>query len=361
MRKFRKKMKRRFEQPSAAQSEKSSMGRSRRYKMIITPNHKKFREMFMREKRGGERRAISETKKRSMMDSRTRDSIKTRDFSSIGRSILTSPSPRRIRHSLKMSKRFKTKVGSKDLTSYKNIKKIGLELLTSLSKSGAKEPRLPFSDDSIKDLIDNLLKSNKFIKKKFRKYLNFLLKLTETETASLQVFLSHISENSISKHSGLSAKSVRANWPVLQQEFNNICKEIQRVLFEMKIKEIQVVNLKKNFDYQMKIRKFVKNMLRRQLQREKPPVDFIGTKMEVRDVLNRLDERGKKWNIFRRNYDSLSVKEDYMTHKYKRDWGGVDQMQIRDYKRKKNRIKMYRRDDKFENIFALGDFDKLNT
>lgn len=347
MRRLKKNLKRRFERGGSVQHRGEKRSGGGRYKMIITPNHKKFRESFLKEKR----RAASVVKGRSLLDDIIADPGNTRDFSSIGMSILTSPSPKKIRHSLKMSKKYKNRVRSRDFTSYKNVKKIGFDLLSSISKPAMDKSAVLSSDESIKNLITSLLKSNKYIKKKFNKYLSFLLKLTETDSTSLQSFLFHISKNSLPKHSGLSAKSLRANWPLLQHEFNSICKEIYKTLFEMKIKEIQVMNLKKNFDYQMKIRKFVQKMLKRELDKEKPPVDFIGTKMEVLDVLNRLNERGRRWKVFDQNHDFMSNKEEWMMDKYKKDWRYWEQMEMRDYRRKKNRINLYRR-NKVDNIFS---------
>lgn len=312
---------------------------SRGFKLIVTPNHKKFAQMIQG------RRSKSLPKTNNISRNISTESS-TRDYSRLGRSLIVSTPRQKVRESIRKSSKYKKRIKSRDFTSYKAIKNIGLDLLTSLSKPKTTKINLFETGIGFRDTVSELLKSNKFIRKKFRKSLEYLLKLAKTDNVSLQSFLFHLTKNTLPKHNGISARSVRSSWPVLQNEFNGICQEIQKVLFDMKIKEIRAVTLKSQHQDRLKIRNLVKKRLEKELNKAKPPLDFRGSKLKVLDVLNRLNEKGKKWNEFKYNYNYIEYREKYHMKKYKKDWDLWEQMDMKDFKRKRNRIKMYRVNNK---------------
>lgn len=307
------------------------------FKLIITPNHRNFTELIL------DRRSKSLPKTYKISRKVSSFAPKDREFTRLGRSLIVSTPREKVAKNIRNSSNFKRKIKNKDFDSYKSIKKIGFDLLSSLSKRKAEKISSIKSQGDAKNEIEDLIKNNKFIKKKFEKYIEYLLKLTETDNISLQNFLFHISQNSITKHSWLSSKSLRASWDFLQEEFNLICKEILNILFRLHISEIKAINLKKQHENRMKIRKTVKKMLEKELNKEKPPIDFRGGKAKLLDVLHRMNNRAKKWKNFDYNYDFLEYREKCSLEKYKKDWRKWEQMEMRDITRKKNRIRMYNR------------------
>ena len=313
---------------------KSSKG----FKLIVTPYHNRIKSEFL------QRNARSVLRARRRQPPQLPSSVEE-----IGlftpRSAMRSPknkSPKR---------------------SYSEVKDIAFDLIKELDLSQQSDKQMAGLGRVIPPVVEQLMQIP-YIKNKFKKFAQFFMKLEKTEKMTLQRFLFHLTSSSLPKYTGISAYKVHETWGLIQREFDSICAEIKKVLFKMKLKEIQVMNLKKRADEIKKIRGYVAQRLKMEMGKEKVPVDFGTSSRQLESLLGRMHNRGKRWASETRSFDIMRSREQISIEPYRKRWDKIEHMEVKDFRRRKRRLftrAMLMKEREVLRAKLTGDFHQIST
>lgn len=214
---------------------------------------------------------------------------------------------------------------------YSNYKKIGENFLQKLSE----DQRTRLIDP--KTEINENLWQKPHIQKRLEKFTKFLENLKYRNNFSLQEYLFDFTETNLPKYNGLNDFNVEKVWDLLKDELEVVTKDIEQIFKELRKEEMKIKYISRVHENQIKIRKEIYAKIAEKISEKALEDDFKLKQREVAQVLRKMEKLMESINC--KPYPREMVSNARMK-KYEKDWKKNEHLEIRDFRRKRNRIKM---------------------
>lgn len=214
-------------------------------------------------------------------------------------------------------------------SSLASIKEMGLQRKkTFQSPTRLRRPMRPPPQDieklkreSVLDIM-NKIWDRPYVKKKLKKFLNFLngLKIQNSDL-SYQEFLYNISQKSLPKHNWLNDLNLKQNWVKSKYLFEDMCRCVEKRFTRFEAEELRRIGFYKSHLNSLKIRDRVKKkveaILKEKLDHDKA---FKNQKGELLNLLRLMKEKFPKEKIQKDNSKKIA---NLRMMKYAKDWDSM--------------------------------------
>lgn len=196
-----------------------------------------------------------------------------------------------------------------------------------------------------KEEITKLVESNwrrPFIQAKMQKCIDFLqeieLKSSLEQHQSYQDYLTLIAHKSLPKYNKLNGLPLGQSLKKSKEIFDEICKEIENFYIQLESSEQQILGHirahRKNLSLRQEVVKKLQYALEDKKAKEK---NFKNSQKEMQEAIDGMKEEGK----YKEEVPNFRKVLNYRMDKYKEDWKKYEHHGIGNYRRKKNRLKLY--------------------